>query len=317
MSKLTILIPLKDRPEFTLKFLENNILDNYNYLFADGSKYNDNYNIFLNYKKSNIIYKKFRVDMSCKDMINKINESINLVNSNYIMLADNDDFLNFHGIDKCLKILDKKKSIQLIGSNISFVKNKSLKENKYGIVYNYTNCKYLNLIEPRFSVFKMFQPYNYVYYSIFSMDVFKKVFADLKNFEIDHFQLFEILHSQFALMYTKYFHIKTNHYIRLENKKFSNDNYLKSNSLSLDKIYFKNKKIQNQINEVYEYIASNLNLNKIDLIKNFENNIKSSKKTKKTNIFFRVVIKIFYLLNLRFSINFIRTIYSKLFSLFF
>ena len=67
----------------------------------------------------------------------------------------------------------------------------------------------------------------------------------------------------------------------------------------------------------YEYIANYLELNKINLIKTFENYINSNKKIKKTNICLKAIIKIFYLLNLKFKINLIRKIYSKFFSLFF
>ena len=50
-NKLTVILPLKERPEFTKIWLENNYNEYYEYIIADGSHSEKNKEIFLNFKK--------------------------------------------------------------------------------------------------------------------------------------------------------------------------------------------------------------------------------------------------------------------------
>ena len=47
-NKLTVILPLKERPEFTKIWLENNYNEYYEYIIADGSHSEKNKEIFLN-----------------------------------------------------------------------------------------------------------------------------------------------------------------------------------------------------------------------------------------------------------------------------
>jgi hypothetical protein len=50
-NKLTVIVPLKDRPEYTPLWIENNYNEDYEYIIADGSHSDKNEKIFQNLKK--------------------------------------------------------------------------------------------------------------------------------------------------------------------------------------------------------------------------------------------------------------------------
>ena len=60
MSKLTILLSLKDRHIETKKWIENNCYDEFSYIIADGSIGEENRDIFSKIKKNNINYIRFK-----------------------------------------------------------------------------------------------------------------------------------------------------------------------------------------------------------------------------------------------------------------
>lgn len=111
-SKLTLLIPLKDRAEMTQRickyFFDINIP--YEVVFADGSIGDEN-EIFLNDSriKSKLRYKYIRYpkDESLTKFYEKFKNSVNIVETPYIILVDNDDFPIISNIEKAIKFLDE------------------------------------------------------------------------------------------------------------------------------------------------------------------------------------------------------------------
>ena len=58
-KKLTLLLCLKDRSEYTESWIENNICNDYEYIIADGSKNDKNFIIFNKIKFQNVKYIKY------------------------------------------------------------------------------------------------------------------------------------------------------------------------------------------------------------------------------------------------------------------
>jgi|694.fasta_scaffold155641_2 glycosyltransferase domain-containing protein len=118
-AKTTILVPLYERKEFSLRLLEyynsKKILNPF--FLADGSKKSQFTNSFLKnkFKFIKIKYKKFPHDKNFTLFAKKMVDSIKLIKTNYIIMLTNDDFLNSRFLLQAEKYLDKKKNYSFIG----------------------------------------------------------------------------------------------------------------------------------------------------------------------------------------------------------
>ena len=108
-KKLTIIVPLKERPDFTKRFISFYLKNNFKYslILADGGK-NSIYEEDLDkIKRSKLEFRycKFVYDKNHKIFIKKILSALSLVNTKYVMLIDNDDLPISQSIDKCINSL--------------------------------------------------------------------------------------------------------------------------------------------------------------------------------------------------------------------
>lgn len=118
-NKLTILVFLKDRFEFTIRLVNYLSTINYpfNVYFADGSSTDQHEQYFqsLNSVNFTYIYKRYPKDTSLLDYYNKCDQSINDIKTPYVMLVDNDDFPVPEGQTKAIDFLDL--NLKFIGCN--------------------------------------------------------------------------------------------------------------------------------------------------------------------------------------------------------
>ena len=114
MIDLTIVLVLWDRgnyynfPRRWMSFAEK-YLNKFNIIVADGSGLEEIENYFkndLSIKKLNFRYIKYSKDQTYSDYFFKLSDSINKVETKYIILADDDDFLSFQGIKKSIEFLE-------------------------------------------------------------------------------------------------------------------------------------------------------------------------------------------------------------------
>ena len=123
MSKnFSIIIPIKDRSEFTFRVLSYLALNKFSYkiYLSDGSynKYKNKkiYNIFK--KKLDLIYLPFPYDKNYFFFLKKIYQTLKIADAQNIMLLPNDDFININFFNKYIK---KKYSNKIIsGINLDF-----------------------------------------------------------------------------------------------------------------------------------------------------------------------------------------------------
>lgn len=114
-KKLTIILLLKERKDFTQRFLLffSKLPQEYKLLIADGSKKELSKNYFQPLIKNNVDFKycKFPYDKNLKTFINKIYKSLLIVETEYVMLFDNDDFPVKSALDRCIIALDNRKDL--------------------------------------------------------------------------------------------------------------------------------------------------------------------------------------------------------------
>ena len=102
MYDITFIVPLLDRDFYTRVWLKENIRDDCYYIFADGSHDDKNFQIFNGLTSKNIKYIRFNKDQNIGDYIKKMADTSIHLKTKYVMTSDNDDFLNYKGIFKCL-----------------------------------------------------------------------------------------------------------------------------------------------------------------------------------------------------------------------
>ena len=115
MHDLTIVLVLWDRGNYYNYYTRRwmsfaaKYLDKFNIIIADGSGLEEIENYFkndLSIKKLNFRYIKYPKDQTYSDYFAKLSDSINKVETKYIILADDDDFYSFQGIEKSVEFLE-------------------------------------------------------------------------------------------------------------------------------------------------------------------------------------------------------------------
>ncbi len=111
-SPLTVLLTLKGRERFTLRFLWHANLAKlpYHFLLADGEVNPELARLLDNAKELfpslDIEYVRYPDDVDYRAYYKKILDAIGRVRTPYVVMADNDDFLIASGIDRSIEFLD-------------------------------------------------------------------------------------------------------------------------------------------------------------------------------------------------------------------
>lgn len=309
-NKITFLLTLKDRPEHTESWIKNNFNEKFNFHIADGSSNIDNEKIFLKYQHKNILYKHYGFDSSITKYLQKIRDSIIEIESEYIMLCDNDDFINYKGIKKCIQVLDKYSDYTCAGGTIYSVFQNTSNPNLFNLPIPFLNNLKIHNIEDAFSSFiEVRREYKYLYYSVFRKTDLEKIWNFIVEFNICDLFLIEMLYNDLTLSWGKYYDIGQNHYVRLMNTN-------KSGANSYGSYYHKRIFFDNNYREELEKLNifySNLFNKKVQEIEEIQTNFYSwyfNQPPRVKNIFYRkihgLLIK-FPFFKIKTCINFLNT----------
>jgi glycosyltransferase domain-containing protein len=112
-SRLTIVLPLKGRHLFTLRFLwhANKARLPYHFLIADGEAHSELTKLLENSQKTfpelDVEYIRYPEDIDFQHYYAKMADALGRVRTPYVKIADNDDFLAYSGLDCCIEFLDR------------------------------------------------------------------------------------------------------------------------------------------------------------------------------------------------------------------
>ncbi len=122
--RLTILLRLKGRPLFTLRFLfhANRARMPFRFLVADGETRPPLSDILENareyFPNIDIAYVRYPDDTSLSRFYAKMRDALRRVSTPYVMLADNDDFLGAAGVERAMEFLDSHPDYVCCGTGI-------------------------------------------------------------------------------------------------------------------------------------------------------------------------------------------------------
>ena len=270
IKDLTILLTLKDRAFYTKKWLENNIFPDYHYLIADGSISNENQEICAHYIGNNVKYIKFPPDETYKIYIKKRLTSLSMINTKYVLYADNDDFILKNGINKILNEFTKSNEITLIQGLVGQVeinKNEEYKRiNDWKTFFenSNSNSKLLNLNN-------FIDNYYSLWYSISEVKLQNHIFTLIDQSETENPYLVEEFQTLFCLVMAKIKTIPYYHYIRLANPIISN-NKVSFNKYKFDSVlnaeYYKSFTFL--VNELSKYVEEVHKDELFSILRNFQ-----------------------------------------------
>ena len=111
MNQLTIILTLKNRSNFTLRWMHYMNMNQckYKIFIADGGDDKEIERILSNknnYPNINYEYHRYPFDANLECYFRKLNSIINLVNTKYVLQADNDDFFILDEIPKFINFLE-------------------------------------------------------------------------------------------------------------------------------------------------------------------------------------------------------------------
>ena len=278
MNDLTIVLPLKDRAYFTyrwMKYAEENYAD-YKIIIADGGQ-DENVKKCLsslnNYKKVNYKYIKYRYDSDYKTFFSKLSDAINKVDTEYCILADNDDFFIKAGIDQSISFLKTNKDYSCCRGLIGQFSINSVKKNidNVYILHGEISLSYKDPLSRLVKAFSLKHQCLPSFYDVHRTKNIKNIFRLLDEMKTDEFLMFELLTNFIDSIDGKIARIDNLFLMRQLNlNESSNAEYISKYGDVLERIinrnyiedYNKMKKV------IYKEILIKMGLSNDDIIKN-------------------------------------------------
>tara|TARA_A100001015_G_scaffold256335_1_gene298322 strand:- start:3188 stop:4126 length:939 start_codon:yes stop_codon:yes gene_type:complete len=280
INKLTIILPLFGRENYTQNWLSDNYYKYVNYLVADGGKNDNNQLIFNDIKRTNIKYIRYPVDKDCKTFVKKIFDVSKYIKTPYVFLADNDDILNIKNIFDCIKYLEFNRSYQLASGKIAYIKY--YKIDTYSLTPYLHSSRELSNLNFKESIKVYLSPTlknnKYLWYSVYRTEIFQKVWENMFKAEIDDWHLLERSQTVFTLFEGKFKFINNIHYIRRVIKGSSHAENIAKSSNHFDIKIFKDKIFYKKLMNFSKYVESkfkyqNFHTDYIYFAKNFKSKV--------------------------------------------
>lgn len=310
LNDITILVTLFDRSYFTKIWLKENYYESINYFIADGSKNEDNSKIFKNFKKKNLTYKRFPYDKTLDHYFSKVITSLELIESKYVMISDNDDFINLKGIEKIINFLLINKSFDLAGGDTRFVDKDKTSINRYYLTNQKFSSAELSNLDKNEVINKYIKDNStYLWYCVYQKSILLKVFKIMKNLKIYDWQFLELSHTIITLALSNYSYVKCTHYIRLRGDQSLTSQYNKKDKVNIFNKIQNDKETKKHLNNLVIFLQNTFEFDKKSFYISIEKkakvkNIKLNKNNFIIKLFFKLMNKKSLNINLiRFILN--------------
>lgn len=203
-NKLTILLTIFNRPKHSLRWINFYIRKSspYEVFICDGGndKVLEDELKKIAQNNSKVYYEKFRYYENFENFHEKFFYAVNKIKTEYIYLAEDDDFLIFQNLDKSIKFLDQNKDYVCCGGkNFEMsIYNENMYKNFAVISEENTNIFSVENAKPADRVKKMVQKVYSNYNCMFRREALVKIFKnlnDLNGFNLWVSELIIILHT--------------------------------------------------------------------------------------------------------------------------
>jgi len=210
--KLTILLTLKDRSIFTYRWLEYAQFVNlpFKVFIADGGLSDEIANNLGNsskYPKVDYCYFRYPPDTSYYIYYSKVVDALSKIDTEYVVMADNDDFFIVKGLEKSIIFMDEHPDFSCCRGTIGTVNIKTNSKKNFESVYGekvvfdifkvQSNLKKnaSERIKFHFSTFNLKNYYSATFYDVHRTKDLMKYYKILKDLDLKDLYLAELLLS--------------------------------------------------------------------------------------------------------------------------
>jgi glycosyltransferase domain-containing protein len=205
--RLTIVLPLKGRHLFTLRFLwhANAARLPYRFLIADGQVHPQLAAILENsravFPNLDVEYVRYPDDVDFSHYHRKLSDALSRVRTPYVMMADNDDFLAFTGLERSLDFLERAPDYVCSGGGLAgFSVYSGLNDPNHGLLgpfnrfsYRYTPLDHSADYNADSVVERLRQGSRnwWSYYAVFRSDALATIWREIVDIDFSDLQLHE------------------------------------------------------------------------------------------------------------------------------
>lgn len=217
-DKLTIILTVKGRSEYTFRWLEYAKLKKFPFsiLIADGSsdfsvkEYIDKSNL----EELNIKYVKFEEDKNFEIFYSKVKKSFELIETEYCIMADNDDFYSLNGLMEAVRFLDENKDYVACGGRLATFKIEN--GQVYGNLVDFysSNYSYYSEPKPKDRIIKYLSGAPGPYYSVIKTALLRNVWKDICRQNFKDIRITELLIEIYILTSGKVYNLERQFYFR-------------------------------------------------------------------------------------------------------
>jgi len=226
-DKLTIVLTLKDRSEFTFRWLDYAKKRDFPFtiLIADGGA-DDAVGKHIDegaFEALNIRYIKFDEDVDYETFYNKVKKSLELVDTPYYITADNDDFYSLAGLTEAVNYLEDNADYVACGGKLVPFSNENGKVYSSRVRFYSSNHDNYFESEPRKRLIKYFSGAPGPFYSVIKTKIAREVWKKICSRNFKDIRMFELLIDTFVITSGKVHNLDCPFYFRQIGKNIGNE----------------------------------------------------------------------------------------------
>jgi len=231
-DKTTLVLVIKDRPFFTLRWLSymDNIKCPYKILIADGGS-DESFKeriISKNFKNISFEYHYFGFDKTYQLYLEKIYKALSTVKTPYVILADDDDFFIPSGIEESLIFLDNNEDFSICGGRHGGIFNETFSiylEGEYTLKDSPYSIEGINNPDCLDRVSEHLKNYASNYYDVHRTEQLTRCFKEVAELNLSDLYLVEIYCQVSSLINGKSKKLNTSYLVRQHNNPTSSARY--------------------------------------------------------------------------------------------
>lgn len=210
----TVILTLKDRPNWTPFFFNYSLHGSLNYLVLDGSERPQDQEVPI---VENVDYRQYPADRGAEDFICKIIDGLRICQSEFVLLADNDDIVLPVGVKYSLELL--KSDSNLVGGGgpiLGFFLDGS--SGRFSLPLLLSNHVFASAHSSVIRANKYRQRHANLWNLVFRRELLLDAFQRISGTGLEDFHQLEWAVTDILLQYGKLGQQRIPHYARLENQ---------------------------------------------------------------------------------------------------
>jgi glycosyltransferase domain-containing protein len=197
LSKVTVIVPLKDNPRRTMHFLKHSLDPSIRYIIADGSFRDENQHLLANNSEPNCEYIRFGPDRTLADFLSKMAQAVSLVSTEFVMTLDAGDYLLPSGVQRQAALLADNTNASCVCGDIYFTRQIGEYVTPLRIA---SSAKQIDGLEVEEALTAIRDGYTHNWYSLFRKNVLLDTWRLASRYEVQH-PFLEYLPTLVALSY--------------------------------------------------------------------------------------------------------------------